>query len=82
MAELKPCPFCGGNPYYESYDRLIIIGCHTCGYSRGFHGYVQSEQDTGVPIIYQGGKISDYEWYDKAAHEKATEAWNRRVKDD
>jgi hypothetical protein len=25
--ELKPCPFCGGNAYEESYDRLIQIGC-------------------------------------------------------
>jgi len=72
------CPFCGGEPYEESYDRLIIIGCKKCNYHMSFHGYVQSEINTGVPVIYIGGKVSDHEWHDKDAHKKAVEAWNRR----
>lgn len=79
MAELKPCPFCGSAPDVFSCDRLISISCKSCGYSRGFHGLVQSEINTGVPIVYTGGKISTTEWYDKNAHEKAIEAWNRRA---
>ena len=31
-----------------------------------------------MPIRYEGGKISTYEWYDKDAREKAVEAWNTR----
>lgn len=76
--DLKPCPFCGEEPYVDTCDRLIVIGCNKCNYSRGFHGLVQSEINTGIPIVYEGGKESDHEWYDKDALEKAIEAWNRR----
>lgn len=76
--KLKPCPFCGGEAFKRSYDRLIQIGCESCGYTRGFCGIIQSKIDTGVPIRYEGGKISTYEWYDKDAREKAVEAWNTR----
>lgn len=31
--ELKPCPFCGGNPFVRSYDRLKVIGCDACKYN-------------------------------------------------
>ena len=79
MMELKPCPFCGGEAYEWACDRLINIGCKTCDYLLHFHGIVQSEIDTGVPIVYKGGKVSDYEWYDKDAHKKARAAWNRRA---
>ena len=79
MSELKPCPFCGGEAYVTSCDRIINIGCKPCGYHRYFHGLVQSEINTGVPIVYTGGVKSDSEWYDKDAHEKAIEAWNRRA---
>lgn len=82
MKELKPCPFCGEQPYVNSYDRLITIGCKKCFYYRSFHGLVQNEIDTGVPIIYEGGIVSDHEWYDKDAHKKAVEAWNRRAYDE
>ena len=77
--KLKPCPFCGGEPYIDSCDRLISIGCKPCGYIRSFHGLVQSEIDTGVPIVYKSGKVSDSEWYDRFAYKKAIEAWNRRA---
>lgn len=30
--KLKPCPFCGGTPFVEAYDRLIVIGCESCDY--------------------------------------------------
>lgn len=76
--KLRECPFCGGEAFKRSYDRLIQIGCESCGYTRGFCGIIQSKIDTGVPIRYEDGKISTYEWYDKDAGEKAVEAWNTR----
>lgn len=80
--ELKPCPFCGNNPYVEKYDYFIIIGCENCSYSKTFHGLVQREINTGIPVVYTGGRISDYEWYDPQAHERAFKAWNKRIPDE
>lgn len=76
--DLKPCPFCGSQPYEASCDRLIKIGCDVCDYHMHFNGIVQSEINTGVPIHYRDGTISDTEWYDKDAHKKADEKWNAR----
>ena len=28
---LKPCPFCGGNPWERVEGGSIIIACHKCG---------------------------------------------------
>lgn len=55
----KEVPFLWGEAYEESVDRLIVIGCRPCGYYRSFHGLVQTEIDTGVPIVYEGGKVSN-----------------------
>ena len=35
MAELKPCPFCGGEPFvdyydYEKYGKTYVICCNGC----------------------------------------------------
>lgn len=79
IEQLKPCPFCGGKPFVDSCDRLIEIGCKSCGYYRVFHGIIQSEFQTGVAIPYSDGTISGDEWYDKDANEKAIEAWNNRA---
>ena len=80
--KLKPCPFCGGEAYEESCDLFINIGCESCKFVRTFHGVVQSEINTGKPIIYFGGRVSNHEWYDVRAHERAAEQWNRRVDTD
>lgn len=69
--DLKPCPFCGSQPYEASCDRLIKIGCDVCDYYMHFNGLVQSKIKTGV-------QINDTEWYDKDAHKKADEKWNAR----
>ena len=77
---LKACPFCGAEPYVESCDRLIDIGCKACGYHLHFHGLVQSEIET--PVIasrWQSGLPA--EWYDKDAFKKAADGWNRRVEE-
>lgn len=81
MDKLKPCPFCGGEPYIDSCDRLIRICCEPCGYDRAFHGLVQSEIETPVVASYKKGTKEPLEWYDKDAYEKAVDAWNRRAND-
>lgn len=68
--ELLPCPFCGYAPYSEAMDRLIVIGCHSCGYSRGFGGLLRGQES---PV-----KVSDREYYHQHANAQAAEAWNKR----
>ena len=75
---LSKCPWCGNLPTVTSCDRFITIGCNICKYHRTFHGLVQSEIDTGVPIHYNNGTISMTEWYDKDAYDRAEEGWNTR----
>lgn len=76
---LKCCPFCGGEAYMESCDRLINIGCRKCDYHRHFHGIVQTEFETPVVASYKKGTKEPLEWYDRYAYEKAIEEWNRRA---
>lgn len=77
--DLKPCPFCGSIPYEDSCDRLINIGCEPCNYHLYFHGLVQSQFKTDVVASYSKETGEPLEWYDKDAHKKAEEHWNRRV---
>lgn len=78
---LKRCPFCGGEPYVDSCDRLIQIGCKRCDYHRYFHGLVQNEIVTDVVASYKKGTEEPLEWYDKDAYDKAGAAWNERYVD-
>lgn len=76
MAELKPCPFCGGEaelrhdsnelPFSEVQDVFFVI-CKNCGcYPFKF---------AGVNLFYtESGKKKAEELKQKAA-----EAWNRRA---
>lgn len=80
MAELKPCPFCGGYPlsgveFYESCGGIddiklkATIYCPKCHINRG---YVFKATDVNpVPFF-------DYE----VAFDKAISKWNERAKDD
>ena len=79
---LKPCPFCGKIPTWESCDRLIQISCNNCNYTRSFDGLI-SFVPSDVPVRYKGGVISTTEFYHADAQEIAIEAWNTRkgVKD-
>ena len=78
---LKACPFCGGEPYMESCDRLINIGCKACGYHRSFHGLVQNKIVTNVVASYKAGTnmTEPLEWYDKDAYDRAAKEWNKRA---
>ena len=76
--QLKPCPFCGSEPYMDSCDRFITLGCFGCGYGRTFHGLVQDEIITDVVASIDTKTKAPIEWYDKDAYERAAVAWNRR----
>jgi len=45
MAELKPCPFCGGEPYFYAADRIINIGCYMCRYHRYWKGLITTDKE-------------------------------------
>lgn len=65
MAELKPCPFCGGTPEIrETFDTLRIC-CQKCGKTTPviFGDYY----DEGFMIVMYG--------------DKAIEEWNRMADD-
>ncbi len=71
--DLKPCPFCGGVPYEDSYDLIIIsIGCDVCGYHIYGSGVLTSQMTTvKVPN-------NDSLYYNPKAHEEIEKRWNRR----
>ena len=69
--ELKPCPFCGGEAYFDAVDRIINIGCDVCKYHRHWRGLITTEQHEV--------RVNECEYYNPKAHEEAIEAWNRRI---
>ena len=87
MAELKPCPFCGGkvsivpcddegNLHDEAYREHPYSGI-------GFMLHHAHEENSGCPIAsYEcdGGILGGVYIYD--TEEQATEAWNRRADND
>ena len=89
MAELKPCPFCGGTKLkVDRKSRLAglngldmrvemhtySVRCNTC-HARGgaVGGRVMNERFTRCT------QLPDWATTDKALEAKATEAWNRRA---
>lgn len=88
MADLKPCPFCGGTKLkVERKSRLAgwngldmrvemhtySVRCNTC-HARGgaVGGRVMNERFTRC------AQLPDWATTDKALEEKAIEAWNKR----
>lgn len=77
--ELKPCPFCGGTDIQYSIKT-------TGGYKRQYHAsmFCNTCHCYGARILYQVPN-KDYSRYlvenDTELHEKAIEAWNRRVEE-
>ena len=65
MAELKPCPFCGGKPYMaQNYLGQKYVRCPECG-------AVVWGKDTDDWRISTIGE--------KKAEKAAADAWNRRA---
>lgn len=79
---LKPCPFCGGKPYYEACDVLIQIGCHKCDYNLHFDGLLSHKRTiVEVPVKQKDGTVKYHDtglYYHKNAHELAVIGWNKR----
>lgn len=84
MAELKPCPFCGGEAEVETHFSCVYemiygeVECKSCGQKkRGKKTF-----DT-YDATYEG--YDTPEWVRNAheeARQSAIEAWNRRAADD
>ena len=74
MAELKPCPFCGGKPYLETRHRAFINAKTT---RVAFVRCTECEARTQRVPLTDFGCTS----YSFKANEKAIEAWNRRAED-
>ena len=70
--DLKPCPFCGGVPYEESYDILITIGCDVCNYYIHGDGLLT---DIMTPVKVPGNNSL---YYNSKAHKEVDAKWNRR----
>ena len=67
MAELKPCPFCGGNRLKTPNGATIaFIGCRDCG---------------AEICRMEGEHFSPYDNPEKLPLDYAIEAWNRRAED-
>ena len=73
MAELKPCPFCGGT-------------AHTVGFKHGAEIYFVICGDCGAEMARRNGDeyIGDVDlFFDSEFVKNATiEAWNRRAEDE
>jgi len=76
MAELKPCPFCGGEAKVTRYDRLFIIECEPCGYHRSFKGWIQTVPNDKC-VSADESELKEYYHHD--AWDKAVEDWGRRA---
>lgn len=77
MAELKPCPFCGGEakvalvrPNFmlkKLHNRYVAAGCPSCGAATRLFW---ANNKTKSPLINEA--------HENGAKKEAAEAWNRR----
>ena len=80
MAELKPCPFCGGeavvkwaHPFFmlkKFHNRYVFAGCVKCNCATPMFN---ANNHTRSPIFNDVNT--------ERAKDKAIEAWNRRAED-
>lgn len=79
MAELKPCPFCGGEAeiaYGNIYiSRVVSVRCTKC---RAKTNFVWIDHPN---MSYTGGLDESTRYTEQQAENRAIEAWNRRAGD-
>ncbi len=82
MAELKPCPFCGGTVEFEPtiaiYNALIKGKCLECGmvfeYQEKHEQYKLEQRNGNLPVI------TCFELYTRL-NAPFEDVWNRRAND-
>ena len=81
MAELKPCPFCGGTDirYSLKITGRWEIGYHASMYCNKCHCYGARTLTEKVPYRDYKGRTAIER--DETIKRKAIEAWNRRAED-
>lgn len=72
MAELLPCPFCGGKAYLENHHRAFINGETT---RVAFVRCTICNARSGREKLTDYGRTS----FSAEAEQKAIKAWNRRT---
>ena len=93
MADLKPCPFCGGtnitilskkkNIWRNGFGdfvayRVYSARCNRCNARGATAGGQCAPAEKKVKIYGTETLVHSYKYY----HDKAAEAWNRREKSD
>lgn len=77
MAQLKPCPFCGGEAKVANalayLDNAKLVACKTCGCKTRF--FLINHPS----INFDGSIIESTRYTEDQAVNKAIEAWNVRV---
>ena len=72
MAELKPCPFCGGNDLFVEESPAMVCGNH-------MWYIVHSASSKDCVLVNGFGEFITAPKF--TTKEKAIEAWNRRAND-
>ena len=75
MADLKPCPFCGGEAEMVK-TRVSFMGVYT-----GEAVRVRCKKCL-CTVPYKWGQENMHGWFAAGYEPEAIEAWNRRVHDD
>ena len=86
MAELKPCPFCGGHARLN-YRQTKYYGQNCFGAKKiKFTGYIVCNKclSRGKPVSVISDRVNCRGWSDELKEKMfplAAEAWNRRAND-
>lgn len=82
MSELKPCPFCGGEPRWFWNGTVSVVRCMTCCASIGNNlSPTEDKEIRKAEAIAAWNTRVDYHGYEQAAIEawESIKAWNSRA---